>query len=227
MIGNGNVATDVARMLALTREELEDTDTAEHAIEAFAESGSARSSSSAAAARPRPRSPTPRSASSARWSTPTSTSTPPSSSSTRSASAYLDSDEADITTAQQRRDLHRVLAAASRRASSKRIVLRFLRSPVEIQGDGKVERIVVGAKRALPRRVRRDPGPRHRRARDDRVRPRLALDRLQGSRRSTEFPSTSAAGDPERGRPGDRSRERSSRSRATTPSAGSSAAPPA
>src|ERR687889_2375414 len=33
VIGNGNVATDVARMLGLTREELEETDTAEHAIE--------------------------------------------------------------------------------------------------------------------------------------------------------------------------------------------------
>ena len=35
MIGNGNVATDVARMLALTREELEETDTADHAIDAL------------------------------------------------------------------------------------------------------------------------------------------------------------------------------------------------
>ena len=34
VIGNGNVAADVARMLALTREELEETDTADHAIEA-------------------------------------------------------------------------------------------------------------------------------------------------------------------------------------------------
>ena len=33
VIGNGNVATDVARMLALTREELECTDTAPHAID--------------------------------------------------------------------------------------------------------------------------------------------------------------------------------------------------
>ena len=66
VIGNGNVATDVARMLALTREELEVTDTADHAIDALADAGSARSSSSAAAAPRRPRSPTPRSASSAR-----------------------------------------------------------------------------------------------------------------------------------------------------------------
>src|ERR687897_3849059 len=33
VIGNGNVATDVARMLALTEEELRETDTADHAIE--------------------------------------------------------------------------------------------------------------------------------------------------------------------------------------------------
>jgi ferredoxin--NADP+ reductase len=38
VIGNGNVALDVARMLALTREELEPTDTTEPAIEAIADS---------------------------------------------------------------------------------------------------------------------------------------------------------------------------------------------
>src|SRR5215211_1814392 len=39
VIGNGNVATDVARMLGLTREELEETDTADHAIEVLGSSG--------------------------------------------------------------------------------------------------------------------------------------------------------------------------------------------
>ena len=38
VIGNGNVAMDVARMLALPREELEVTDTADHAIEVMADS---------------------------------------------------------------------------------------------------------------------------------------------------------------------------------------------
>ncbi len=38
VIGNGNVAADVARMLALTREELAETDVADHALEALAES---------------------------------------------------------------------------------------------------------------------------------------------------------------------------------------------
>ena len=39
VIGNGNVAADVARMLALPRGELDVTDTADHAIEALAASG--------------------------------------------------------------------------------------------------------------------------------------------------------------------------------------------
>jgi ferredoxin--NADP+ reductase len=39
VVGNGNVALDVARMLALTREELEATDTADDALEALAISG--------------------------------------------------------------------------------------------------------------------------------------------------------------------------------------------
>jgi ferredoxin--NADP+ reductase len=38
VVGNGNVATDVARMLALTREELAATDVADHALEPLAES---------------------------------------------------------------------------------------------------------------------------------------------------------------------------------------------
>jgi ferredoxin--NADP+ reductase len=38
VIGNGNVAADVARMLALTRDELAETDVADHALEVLAES---------------------------------------------------------------------------------------------------------------------------------------------------------------------------------------------
>ncbi len=38
VVGNGNVATDVARMLALTRDELAQTDVADHALEVLAES---------------------------------------------------------------------------------------------------------------------------------------------------------------------------------------------
>ena len=39
VVGNGNVAADVARMLALTRDELEGTDTADHSIDVLADSG--------------------------------------------------------------------------------------------------------------------------------------------------------------------------------------------
>jgi ferredoxin/flavodoxin---NADP+ reductase len=39
VVGNGNVATDVARMLALTREELACTDVADHALDVLADSG--------------------------------------------------------------------------------------------------------------------------------------------------------------------------------------------
>jgi ferredoxin--NADP+ reductase len=38
VVGNGNVAADVARMLALTRDELAQTDVADHALEVMAES---------------------------------------------------------------------------------------------------------------------------------------------------------------------------------------------
>jgi ferredoxin/flavodoxin---NADP+ reductase len=38
VVGNGNVATDVARMLALTRDELAETDVADHALDVLAES---------------------------------------------------------------------------------------------------------------------------------------------------------------------------------------------
>jgi len=38
VVGNGNVAADVARMLALTRDQLAETDVADHALEALAES---------------------------------------------------------------------------------------------------------------------------------------------------------------------------------------------
>ena len=38
VIGNGNVAADVARMLALTRDELAETDVADHALEVLRES---------------------------------------------------------------------------------------------------------------------------------------------------------------------------------------------
>ena len=71
VVGNGNVALDVARMLVLDPDELSPTDTADHALAAFAQSRSRRSSCSAAAGPRRRRSPTRSCASSASSRAPT------------------------------------------------------------------------------------------------------------------------------------------------------------
>ena len=56
---------------------------------------------------------------------------------------FLESDDADPT---HRRNVEIFTEFSGREPEGKpkRIVLRFLRSPIEIQGDGKVERIVIG-----------------------------------------------------------------------------------
>jgi ferredoxin--NADP+ reductase len=56
--------------------------------------------------------------------------------------AYLESDEADITT-RKNVEIFTEFSAREPEGKPKRIVLRFLRSPVEIQGEGGVERIIV------------------------------------------------------------------------------------
>ena len=143
VIGNGNVAADVARMLALTPGELGETDTADHAIEAFA-AGSVkeilvlgrRGPAQAAFTNPEVRE------------------------LGEMANAdididagemeldelsreWLDSDDADPT---NRRNVEIFTDFSQRDPEGKpqKIAVRFLRSPIEIQGDGKVERIVVG-----------------------------------------------------------------------------------
>jgi len=143
VIGNGNVAADVARMLALTPDELGETDTADHAIEAFA-AGSVkeilvlgrRGPAQAAFTNPEVRE------------------------LGEMANAdididagemeldelsreWLDSDDADPT---NRRNVEIFTDFSQRDPEGKpqKIAVRFLRSPIEIQGDGKVERIVVG-----------------------------------------------------------------------------------
>jgi ferredoxin--NADP+ reductase len=146
VIGNGNVAADVARMLALTADELAETDTADHAIEAF--NGSSvkeilvlgrRGPAQAAFTNPEVRElgemvdadididPTEMDLDdlSREW---------------------LGSDDADPT---KRRNVE-IFTDFSQRdpeGKNKKIVMRFLRSPVEIQGDGKVERIVIAKNR--------------------------------------------------------------------------------
>ena len=142
VIGNGNVATDVARMLALTRPELEETDTADHAIDPLADCGvreivilGRRGPAQAAFTNPELRE--------LGEMKDADVHVDPAEVELDDLSrAYLESEEADITT---RKNVE-IFTEFSRRepeGKRKRIVLRFLRSPVEIEGDGKVERIVV------------------------------------------------------------------------------------
>lgn len=141
VVGNGNVAIDVARMLLLTREELAGTDTADHAIDAIADAGVSevvilgrRGPVQAAFTNPEllelgemddvdvivdP------------------------------ADLELDEhslaalDQAGEATPRKNIAILRDYAARPRSGASKRIVLRFFVSPKQIEGDGKVERIVL------------------------------------------------------------------------------------
>ena len=163
VIGNGNVAADVARMLALPRSELETTDTADHAIEVLSGVGD-RGDRRPRPPRPgaggvhEPRGPRARRADRVRHRHR------PGRDGARRGERAVDrlrrrrSDEQA-----QRRDLHASSRSARRRASAKRLVLRFCCSPVEIRGDGRVESIVIGHNELVEedgRIVARDTGER-------------------------------------------------------------------
>jgi ferredoxin--NADP+ reductase len=142
VIGNGNVAADVARMLALTRDELAVTDTADHAIDVLAESGvreivvlGRRGPAQAAFTNPELRE-------LGEMRDADIVIDPREMELDPVSREFLDSDESDPT---NRRNVE-ILTDFSRRqpeGKRRRIVLRFLRSPVEIQGEGRVERIVL------------------------------------------------------------------------------------
>src|SRR5215204_3726625 len=143
VIGNGNVAADVARMLALTREELEETDTADHAIEAFAGAGvkeilvlGRRGPAQAAFTNPEVRE-------LGEMADADIDLDPGEMELDELSREWLESDDADPT---NRRNVEIFTDFSQREpeGKGKRIVMRFLRSPVEIQRDGRVERIVVG-----------------------------------------------------------------------------------
>jgi len=142
VIGNGNVATDVARMLGLNREELEATDTAEHAIDPLADNGikeilvlGRRGPAQAAFTNPELRE--------LGEMIDADIDVDPADVELDALSReFLESDDADITT-RKNVEIFNAFATQQSEGKPRRIVLRFLRSPVEIQGDGKVERIVV------------------------------------------------------------------------------------
>ena len=141
VIGNGNVAMDVARMLALTPDELRETDTADHAIEELAKSKiqeivvlGRRGPAQAAFTNPE----------------------------IKELGEMVDADvivdpgeveldpatQAFIETADKTSrvnvDILRDFSERAPEGKHKRIVLRFLASPVEIRGDGKVEKMIIG-----------------------------------------------------------------------------------
>jgi ferredoxin--NADP+ reductase len=142
VIGNGNVATDVARMLALTREELEGTDTADHGIEGLAESGvkeivvlGRRGPAQASFTNPEVRE--------LGEMTRADVIVDPADMELDAASrAYVDSEDCEPT---HRRNVEIFTEFSQREPDGKpqRIVLRFCCSPVEIAGDGRVERVVL------------------------------------------------------------------------------------
>lgn len=143
VIGNGNVAADVARMLALTGEELAQTDTADHAIEALPSSGieeiivlGRRGPAQAAFTNPELRE--------LSEMLEADLIIDPGEAELDAASRdSLDSDDGDPT---RRRNVEMIEEFAGREPEGKpkRIILRFCASPIEIQGDGKVERLVIG-----------------------------------------------------------------------------------
>ena len=143
VIGNGNVAMDVARMLALTDHELRQTDTADHAIEMLDRKGireivvlGRRGPAQAAFTNPEIKELGEMEDADVIVD-PADVELDPAS------AAYLESDEADKTTRVNVETL-REFSQREPEGKQQRIVLRFLASPVEIKGDGRVESIVVG-----------------------------------------------------------------------------------
>jgi ferredoxin--NADP+ reductase len=138
VIGNGNVALDVARMLALTPGELAPTDTADHAIAALAESGieeivvvGRRGPAQASYTNPELRE-------LAEMAGADIVVDPSEVALDEHSRAFLESDAADITV---RRNVEIVagFAALVPEGKPRRVVLRFLASPVEILGEERVE----------------------------------------------------------------------------------------
>jgi len=143
VIGNGNVAMDVARMLALTDNELRQTDTADHAIEALDRSQireivvlGRRGPAQAAFTNPEIKELGELEGADVIVD-PAEVELDPAS------RAFIESDEADKTSRVNVEILDE-FAQREPAGKGKRIALRFLRSPVEIVGDGKVEKIVIG-----------------------------------------------------------------------------------
>jgi ferredoxin--NADP+ reductase len=143
VIGNGNVAMDVSRMLALDDAELRKTDIADHAIEVLDASTieeivvlGRRGPAQAAYTNPEVKELGELEEADVIVD-PAEIELDPVS------AAYLESEDADKTT-RNNVEIVREFAAREPAGKPKRIVLRFLSSPIEIKGGDKVESIVIG-----------------------------------------------------------------------------------
>ncbi len=143
VIGNGNVAADVARMLALTRSELEETDTADHAIDTLAESGvkeivvlGRRGPAQAAFTNPEVRE-------LGEMMDADVIVDPADAALDEVSREWLNSDEAGPTN-RRNVELFAGFSKLEPEGKRRRIVLRFGCSPVEIRGNGRVESLVIG-----------------------------------------------------------------------------------
>jgi ferredoxin--NADP+ reductase len=143
VIGNGNVAMDVARMLALTDHELRETDTADHAIELLDRKQireivvlGRRGPVQAAFTNPEIKE-------LGEMEDADVVVDPSEVELDEASAAYLESEEVNKTT---RVNVETLKEFSGREPEGKkqRIVLRFLSSPVEIRGESKVESIVIG-----------------------------------------------------------------------------------
>jgi ferredoxin--NADP+ reductase len=150
VVGNGNVAIDCARMLALSLDELRATDTADHAIEPLASEAvkeivilGRRGPAQAAFTNPEL-------LELGELELADVIVDPADLELDEASQAWLESDAASKTARENVRIL-REYAAREPAGKPKRIVLRFLTSPVEILGDGRVEQIVVERNRLEPR----------------------------------------------------------------------------
>jgi ferredoxin--NADP+ reductase len=155
VVGNGNVATDLARMLVLTPDELAATDTADHAIDAFAASGirevvvlGRRGPAQAAFTNPELRE--------LGELTRADIDVDPAELELDPASAEWLETEGDPT-AKRNVEILRRFAAREPHGHTHRVSLRFLRSPVEILGEGD-DGPVTGVRVVHNRIVRADDG---------------------------------------------------------------------
>jgi ferredoxin--NADP+ reductase len=142
VIGNGNVAADVARMLALPKQELDTTDTADHAIGPLTSSGvreivvlGRRGPAQAAFTNPEVRE--------LGELTDADIVIDQAEMELDEVSAeFVDSEDCEPTN-KRNVEIFTEFSQREPEGKPKRVVMKFLRSPIEIQGDGRVEKLIV------------------------------------------------------------------------------------